>query len=225
MKEGPILYRAPMVRAILEGSKTQTRRVIKWPIIDRSMCVELDESYGPDLASPRDSIDHLSPYGKVGDQLWVRESFWAYGKWEQRYSEKKQWMEWCFVDMTVERDRLYQYADPTPEKFRHRRDIDPAWWPRNSIHMPRKASRIQLEITAIRVERLQDISEADAIAEGIEHGNRWLNNYRNYFNDNDAHGWRSPIDSYRSLWETINGEGSWDANHWVWVVEFKVLKP
>jgi hypothetical protein len=214
MKEGPILYRAPMVRAILEGSKTQTRRVIKWPIIDRSMCVELDESYGPDLASPRDSIDHLSPYGKVGDQLWVRESFWAYGKWEQRYSEKKQRMEWCFVDMTVERDRLYQYADPTPEKFRHRRDIDPAWWPRNSIHMPRKASRIQLEITAIRVERLQDISEADAIAEGVT-----------FEPTHPRHQQHMGKDAYQRLWESINGDGSWDANPWVWIVEFKVLKP
>jgi hypothetical protein len=224
MKERQILFSAPMVRAILEGSKTQTRRVIKWPIIDRSMCVELDESYGPDLASPRDSIDYLSPYGKVGDQLWVRESFWAYGKWEQRYSEKKQWMEWCFVDMTVERDRLYQYADPTPEKFRHRRDIDPAWWPRNSIHMPRKASRIQLEITGIRVERLQDISEDDAVAEGIQLFSDGT--FKNYLlEDHFDQPGLLPIESYKSLWETINGPSSWDANPWVWVVEFKVIKP
>jgi hypothetical protein len=231
MKERPIIFSDPMVPLILRVIKTMTRRTRGLEMVNINPEARIGAVNSHD--DVWDFVMHdggsqrgiKCPYGKPGDQLWVRESFWAYGKWEQRYSEKKQWMEWCFVDMTVERDRLYQYADPTPEKFRHRRDIDPAWWPRNSIHMPRKASRIQLEITAIRVERLQDISEADAIAEGIEHGNRWLNNYRNYFNDNDAHGWRSPIDSYRSLWETINGEGSWDANHWVWVVEFKVLKP
>jgi hypothetical protein len=194
MKERPILFSAPMVRAILEGSKTQTRRVIKWPIIDRSMCVELDESYGPDLASPRDSIDYLSPYGKVGDQLWVRETF---------------------CDATsAEEGRILYRADG---------DIACKWVP--SIHMPRKASRIQLAITAIRVERLQNISEADAVAEGCKAmpGCKW-----HTFAEADAgipmHD-HTAKDAYMALWETINGEGSWDANPWVWVVDFKVLKP
>ena len=205
MKERPILFSASMVRAILDGSKTQTRRVIKLP--DSPMTYAKS-----DWMIACEPIGRC-PYGKPGDHLWVREAFWAFGKWEQRYSEKKQRKEWCFIDMTLERDRLYQYQDPSPGKFRHRRDIDLAWWPRNSIYMPRIASRIQLEINAIRIERLQDISEEDAIAEGVT-----------FEPTHPRHQQHMGKDAYQRLWETINGEGSWDANPWVWVVEFKVIK-
>jgi hypothetical protein len=220
MKQRPILFSKPMVFAIMDDIKTLTRRTQGLETVNinpdaRVGAVNTHENVWDFVMHDGGSQRGIKcPYGKPGDQLWVRESFWAYGKWEQRYSEKKQRMEWCFVDMTVERDRLYQYADPTPEKFRHRRDIDPAWWPRNSIHMPRKASRIQLEITAIRVERLQDISEADAIAEGVT-----------FEPTHPRHQQHMGKDAYQRLWESINGDGSWDANPWVWIVEFKVLKP
>jgi hypothetical protein len=230
MRVIPILFSALMVRAILDGIKTLTRRTQGLETVN----INPDARVGA-INTHENMWDFLMhdggiqrgvkcPYGKPGDHLWVREAFWAFGKWEQRYSEKKQRKEWCFIDMTLERDRLYQYQDPSPGKFRHRRDIDPAWWPRNSIHMPRKASRIQLEITGVRVERLQDISEADAVAEGIQLFSDGT--FKNYLlEDHFDQPGLLPIESYKSLWETINGPSSWDANPWVWVVEFKVIKP
>lgn len=189
-KERPILFSAPMVRAILAGTKTQTRRVVK----PRDLAW-MDEHQG--LREPCNA--ERCPYGRPGQRLWVRESHW-----------------W-FKD---EPDHSCGYYPPklTREDVEYRADGDDgrkAWRP--SIHMPRWASRITLEITGVRVERLRDISEADAIAEGITR-------------DRDGHGWQvedgrhysdDPRESYASLWETINGPGSWGANPWVWCIAFK----
>ncbi|HSH86859.1 MAG TPA: hypothetical protein VK958_06370 [Methylophilus sp.] len=242
MKERPILFSTPMVIANLAGLKTQTRRAVKFPLFDKTQCFELDESYGNDLANPRESIDHLCPYGKVGDQLWVKETFYAYGKWEWRHNDKKQRKETYFVDMTMDMDRLYQYAaEPlqmTPEDVQTDKL---GWYKRPSIFMPRKASRITLEITGIRVERLQDISEADAEAEGVLKnwcgdlstgpngfgGTGWVPDcgWINYQSGEDGPEAYTPKESYQTLWDSINGDGSWDANPWVWVVEYKVINP
>lgn len=172
MTERPILFSAPMVRAILDGTKTQTRRVVK------------NKPYTGEPAK--------CPYGAAGDFLWIRE------KWQRlRDAAGRQIVEYCAGPFLLDVET-------------HKR-----WHP--SIHMPRWASRITLEVTGVRVERLQDISESDAIAEGIE---------RNVFNDEwsgygQFHGAAlTPKGSYRALWESINGPGSWDANPWVWVVEF-----
>jgi hypothetical protein len=209
MKEHPLLFSAPMVRAVQNGSKTQTRRLLKGS-------KEHKGPYNPAyLEQHRNSSGWASicPYGQPGDRLWVRETFWAYGHWEQRYSEKKGRKEWHFVDQTIAMDRIYQYSDPTPDNLRrHRRDSQPAWWKRPAIHMPRVASRIDLEITGVRVERLQECSESDAIAEGTPGGHGAIPGYP--YNATAA-------EHYRWLWESINGAGSWDANPWVWVIEFK----
>ena len=172
----PILFSAPMVRAILAGTKTQTRRVCK-PAEAQGMTYVVNCMDGTWRNEEGDMPSFRCPHGVPGDRLWVRESHW-----------------W-FKD-------------------------EPA-----SIHMPRWASRITLEVTGVRVERLQDISEADAIAEGIEQMPCEVPDtklWRNYTPDN---GWTPrvamPQNSYRSLWESINGQGSWDANPWVWVVEFR----
>lgn len=187
MRERPILFSGPMVRALLAGTKTQTRRAIKpQPYVDEmgNACWN-GWNYGQDtsgrplfktLASPIPLSRMkrvLCPYGQPGDRLWVREA-WA----------------------ALTTGFAYR-ADPiwnSPPAAR--------WIP--SIHMPRAASRITLEVTEVRVERLQDISEADAVAEGA-------------FTDPAC----PAYDAYRSLWESINGPGSWDANPWVWVVEFQ----
>ena len=192
MKDRPILFSAPMVRAIFDGSKTQTRRIVK----DRGHEVENAE-YGVAYQT--------CPYGKPGDRLWVRET------------HRPIFGQTCGL-IAVD----YQ-ADPR-EKWERLGDQIGAptkWTP--SIHMRREYSRILLEIVSVCVERLQDISEADAIAEGL---------IPDIGEPGDECGfWKSPADgrvqytwapdAYRELWEQINGAGSWDANPWVWVVKFK----
>lgn len=188
MAERPILFSAPMVRAILNGTKTQTRRVVKpQPVATRGS------------KKPWCSIEDLlktCPYGQPGDRLWVRESGWERPErtprmmregadtWEPYYYDADGWID-------------EDHADFKRWGFRRR----------PSIHMPRWASRIDLEITAVRVERLQDISEPDAKAEGVDP--QFL----------------LARTGFVSLWESINGTASWDENPWVWVIEFKRVKP
>ena len=192
MKYRPMLYSGPMVRGLLDGSKTQTRRACK-----------LD--YRPGMPEPELQSFLLScPYGQPGWRLWVRESFCPIYPQDPTYNNGEP-IEYDYAATYV---HGYRLGDSLGLKKK--------WKP--SIHMPRFASRITLEITGVRVERLQDISEADAIAEGIEREAGWWKNY------DPSAGWRyweSPIQSYRTLWESINGPGSWEANPWVWVVEFR----
>ena len=173
--EHPILFGDPMVRAILAGIKTQTRREIRGAHIPGFRC----------------------PYGKPGDRLWVREA-------------------WRIVGDSPE-DTLDMFDI---DDVQYRADDDQSYIDRYrpSIHMPRRFSRITLEVTGVRVERLQDISEADAIAEGIERSGEcnWVD-YLDY-GHND---FTSARRCYRSLWEQINGTRSWNANPLVWVVEFR----
>jgi hypothetical protein len=217
MTDRPILFSDPMVRALLDGSKTQTRRIVKpWSSKPSNAAVPADVAYLPDFTCYRSTC----PYGQPGDRLWVRETFFAYGRWETRYSEKKGRDEWHFVDMTLECDRAYQYAADNPDvPLAKGRGPLPGWHKRPAIFMPRAASRAAPEIVSVRVERLSDCSNGDAIAEGVA-----LLNGRFTFNGG-MHESRVAIDAYRTLWESINGAGSWDANPWVWVIEFKRVMP
>ena len=227
MKERPILFSAPMVQAILEGKKTQTRRVIKpqpklIELIDGSHSFAVQKSKGIYNGLGMKEMVEQCPYGQVGDQLWVREA-WGYhdpdGTGEDFESPacgtSSEYM------LHQENETLLNFwlrriAYRATFKYpRHGIGPDaPKKW-RPSIHMPRWASRIQLEITKIRVERLNDISEDDAIAEGITYA-QLPNNIQDA---ERAKTW------YRGLWATINGAESWQVNPWVWVVEFKVIKP
>lgn len=234
MKDRPILFSGPMVRALLAGTKTQTRRVVKpqprtmpdgflprlyWPARDTHMTHDGTgraffqfEKRGNYDGQHTASGAFYCPYGQPGDRLWVRET-WGISLCGSRVSLKPDaWPEGWPVD------KLRYAADG--------HDIGKACI-RPSIHMPRWASRITLEITGVRVERLQDISEVDAKAEGIQ-------KYTGYSqegpetcyhfdppSDNFIHGHDSAKSAYRDLWEQINGPGSWDANPWVWVVEFR----
>jgi hypothetical protein len=179
MREKPIFFSAPMVRALLDGSKTQTRRVF-----NSGVPLTIDGV-----------LANKCPYGQVGDQLWVRETFCdVYGSGGNEHRRKKEVMY-----------RADGETDP---------NVVPRWTP--SLHMPRWASRITLEITSVRVERLHDLSAADALAEGIiqlPDGGYSVADTRHYSD--------SPDESYASLWESINGAGSWDLNPYVWVIGFK----
>lgn len=194
-----MIFNGEMVRAILDGRKTQTRRPVKLPHIDRDAMCELS---GNELAGELSAGNFRnSPYGKPGDRIWVRET-------------------WTEAGAGAPDLKLYRANYPSHVPT-HYENVPPAdeirWTP--SIHMPRWASRILLEITGVRVERLNSISQEDAQAEGME-----LTGWRPTYSDPDSGGevW-TPYDNFAQLWESIYGEGSWHANPWVWVIEFKVV--
>ncbi len=227
MKERQILFSGPMVRALLrdENPKTHTRRMVNpqpehpgFASPSRRMLATDDEGDELYLHSATLGCAIRCPYGPVGDRLWGRETFFAYGRWETRFSAKKGRDEWHFIDMTLECGRAYQYAADAPDVplADNRGGVLPGWWRRPAIFMPRAASRITLEVTGVRIERLQDISEADAVAEGTFPGEYEFDN---------GEGTETAIESYRCLWNSINGAESWGANPWIWVVEFKRIKP
>lgn len=229
MKERPILFSAPMVRAILAGTKTQTRRVVKpqpIPVQPQgagivSALYRQGDYQWPDKVAGCSTISckpngpdgwahENSPYGQPGDRLWVRET------WQHSNFPLGPYDESCTVFYRA--DYMDDAHGPDGEKSPEGRYRN--WVP--SIHMFRSASRILLEITAVRVERLQDISAADAVAEGIA---RDGDGYERFHVDPDApvgqSFTRNPVLAYRGLWESINGVGAWDKNPWVWVLEFK----
>lgn len=189
MKETGLMFKAPLVRAILEGRKTQTRRIAK-PVRHP----DLGNVYSPGALvlehEPQHVINRACPYGQPGDRIYVRETFSQHPEWGQ----------------------LAFRADG--EEFE---DADgwlwePKWMP--SIHMPKELARIWLEITGVRVERLQDISEADALAEGARFELASIDSVR-------IGATASFLSGFRNIWESTGGD--WDANPWVWVVDFKVL--
>ncbi|OAM21655.1 hypothetical protein A7P89_07475 [Eikenella corrodens] len=197
MRERPILFSGPMVRAILEGRKTQTRRIVnpqpknrrggRWMYCYESTNKKDEGSFSyswPDKNGNccaergwESQITYRCPYGQVGDRLWVREA-------------------WAVHPETG--SLLYRADDDALENIR--------WKP--SIHMPRKHSRILLEMTSIKVERLQAISREDALAEGTDSDPAAVD----------------PIGSFAKYWDYINGVESWETNPWVWVVGFRKVE-
>jgi hypothetical protein len=236
MPDRPILFSAEMVCAILEGRKTQTRRIAKTlppspanaihpnherlhpaPYLD-AYCSEMKTPENPRGMSAlwcwwtpdnRMGQEFRCPYGQPGDLLWVRETWGAV---------------WPADEPVPLRQCEIEYRADLPPGCTDR----PGEWPadegngpevpkwRPSIHMPRWASRITLRITDIRVERLQDISEDDAKAEGVTP--------LDYAAHHVAAGCGARI-AFEQLWNTINGPGAWEANPWVWVVAFERVKP
>lgn len=224
MIERPILFSAPMVRALLDGSKTQTRRVVKdlppWKITEivasASGCGRwLPNGPAPSGRGMASGHWRPCPYGQPGDRLWVRET-WLEDPEDDGTWGYTQYMS-CKGSPLSDIPKRFQKA----EHCIFRADWgghDVVWRP--SIHMPRWASRILLEVVSVRVERLQDISEADARAEGAPGYEEGVDAPP----PSDEHEW-SYSASYQRVWEAINGAGSWDANPWVWVVEFKRVTP
>lgn len=248
MKERPILFSAPMVRALLDGRKTQTRRVIK-KATGLSLSVGQDDEQ-PDIAvlswltgaGPGYDVDeHVErvrcPYGAIGDRLWVRETWYVddYRVQKGPYLKPDD-----YYDVHEERQTggiVYRADGDAPFEAEQ-----PVWRP--SIHMPRWVSRIDLEITGLRIEHVQSISEADAQAEGVESpevereernwnicprcgGTRLYTAFSGggACPDTDCMECDTHAKRFRHLWAAINGENSWAANPWVWVIEFKRITP
>jgi len=214
MAERPILFSGPMVRAILEGRKTQTRRIVKPPfeMIGNGYLVRPDGHggrFGP----------YPCPYGQPGDRLWVRESFCPFPP-DRHSSGPNRWVIIYAADAT--QAELSAPDDYNPMLYNYER-----WTP--SIHMPRWASRINLEVVSVRVQRLQDISEEDAMAEGVDFDHGWEDEpgfgYLDYLSGHDNFSLLTAVESFRTLWDSINADRGhgWDKNEWVWAVEFKRL--
>lgn len=226
----PILFSGPMVRAILEGRKTQTRRVVKPQPVggDRIIYDTFSEEFV--VGRMRDSENawtKLRPRFEVGSEMWVRET-WGHrggiaqcGAAEDRYYDA--WIEYKADRTTATIRRGFDDRSGLPKMVcrcqkggpdEHGLECQKFWasW-RPSIFMPRWASRITLEVTDVRVQRLQDISDPDAKAEGVKPPDFGHSEY-------DAGSDWTYRDGYASLWESINGPGSWDANPWVWVYTF-----
>lgn len=225
MRERPIIFNADMVRAVIDGRKTQTRRIIQSPAKNMQASGQKvidyrepgDKWYGEHVFSMRNSsgtwCDYTKeqflakcPFGAVGDRLWVRET------WMPDAPRDGTWGDVEFYGCKGSPLSMIPERYRTPDHCIHRAGWDGhemvGWTP--SIHMPRWASRIALEITGVRVERLSALSDDDARNEGcpaqLPH------------NPEDQHQART---WFRGLWSEIYGEESWQANPWVWVIEFK----
>ena len=234
-KERPILFSAPMVRAILDGTKTQTRRIGK---CQNDAATELAVEYSlhatkgmqavatcaafPGKGSARWGLC-VCPYGIPGDRLWVRESYYQFGNWEKidGIKTKTGRQKWKFVphdSFNAKFDR----PDGSVRLGRHHKDPHTsAWHKRLARFMPRALSRTNLEILSVRVERLQDISEAESSREGLNYNSSRLGPW-SFPGGKD---WMTAKDAFRELWESINGSGSFAENPYVWVVAFKRIKP
>ena len=227
-----------LVPMVLEGRKPMTRRAVKpAPAADQQLQVVTGSTgfqYVMDSAPMRPypearRIRWDSPYGQPGDRLWMRETFYAWGRWETRFSAKKGRDEWHFVDLTQECGMAYRYhADETLLVPPRGMGGPVRWWKRPAIFMPRAASRCSMQVQSVRVERLQDISEADARAEGIfphvRGGWHWLKHDSSNPDDWNQFGYKTAALAFQALWESINGPDSWAANPWVWVVAFQRLR-
>lgn len=213
IKERPILFSGPMVRAILEGRKTQTRRALKGAALSIADCgapVDLD----------------FCPYGQPGDRLWVRET-WGVGTRAHHVHGWLDGFEYRADELIIDSgDDLPIYPH---SNFDFSKYYSGKWRP--SIHMPRAASRILLEVTDVRVERLREISKTDAMSEGVDYKDcpleQTIEDFRHNANRTTMTA-RLSIDyvaGFQSLWQSINGPESWNENPWVWVVEFKRIDP
>lgn len=204
MKARPILFSSPMVRALLDGRKTQTRRFVKppskwgaqFPICAPDLMAAAHEVWWHGEETECVGVAMSCPYGVPGDLLWVKETLTVRN------------------GVGPDEPKLVPMYATDWEGF-DKPDRDWDWT--SSRYMPRWASRMTLEITGVRVERLQAIDEPDAREEGAaECANGWWFDQSPALSGSDARG------AYYCLWEHINGSGSWAANPWVWVVEFKV---
>lgn len=229
MKVRPIPFNGPMVRALLDGSKTQTRRHVR----DTGLyAIDASIHGGTTAARELANLATQCPYGRPGDRLWVREP-WRSSADLDKHSGSE------IADLCLDAGYNVPWAPIQYEADGARRDWQHTGTPphdgppqpgryRHARFMPRWASRIILEVTRVRVERLQAISYMDALAEGAFDAAAFVGQEctdTGESADELARRLQWPQRAFRALWEQINGAGAWDANPWVWVVEFRRLPP
>jgi hypothetical protein len=234
----PMLFYTPMVEAILDGRKTMTRRIVK---------------AGFDLSNMfyRGTVEYISELGnqeyfseepnngewlgtkrpiEIGNIIWVRETFYAYGNWIKAGTNRNGKQKYKFIDFTKDKfsfqDFSYKYEDCKPQRIKSSKQDGIGWYKRPSLFMPKNACRLFLEVIDIKVERIQNISNEDAVNEGIEIGycdsndnDKTLVTYKNYVTN--RHDLIPASLSFHTLWESINGYKSWNENSFVWVYTFK----
>ena len=246
MTERGMIFNAEMVRAILDGRKTQTRRIMKpqpepcprgghwWPSNVFKTMLHVEEEMQNGKGGWGGLVGDACPFGDVGDRIWVREAYrfpaslddvspTGVGEMAVATGYRKPWAP-TFYEFTGTFSDGWKGFETPPK-------VSDAGKLRPSIHMPRWASRILLEITDVRVERLNAISPEDAESEGLERTNftgfgdePGLPSYPEpdvYFDPLKKQWKEYPPEAFAGLWESIYGEGSWKANPWVWVIEFK----
>lgn len=205
VKARPILFSAPMVRALIAGTKTQTRRVCK-PAMEQALSY-VATIPGADAWGDEEGLGttFYCPYGKPGDLLWVREA-WAVKRHEPCLAHERDYQELISPTIRFLADRECRKIDGnrTSGLGIYRGPVEKG---RPSIHMPRWASRLTLRITDVRVQRLQNISEFDSVSEGVE----------------TRHPCVQSVIDFGRLWVEINGPDSWTANPWIWALTFEVL--
>ncbi len=224
MKEHPILFSTPMVLSILQERKTQTRRIIKPQPIDNT---EIDGNFFEGNHKGYVKVDNHPTWKEqyvyefckyeVGDILWVKELHYRFGSWKKNGLTKTGKQKWIFrADKHFTEIR---YFDNPPFKVERNTHRLIGWYKRSSLFMPRKAARILLKISDITLEMVNEISEEDAIAEGVAHGEQpERKNIGGYV----ASMILNARSEYAALWESINGDDSWEENPWVWVITFVV---
>lgn len=243
MKERPILFSGPMVRAILDGRKTQTRRVMKPQPLPETEAMrdipgenrwwaawidsenEFSITYKP-LGSDQQE-DWACPYGVPGDRLWVREATWIWCERRPNGKTAKGLQKWRYVP--TKHPRVVYCADgskPTDPPVQHDGGNWFMWRYKAARFMPRWASRITLEITDVRVQRVQEISEEDSEAEGVGWCELCRNSNTNFLGNDTCPlncGGISFREEFEELWDFINFDRGfgWDANPWVWAVTFR----
>ena len=258
MKYIPILFSTEMVKALLDGRKTQTRRKIKLPSPQGEFPAkwfyekydvpfvgfELEHRFNDGVGRIVTYRNSRLPYGQPGGILWVKESHYAYGYWKKNGTTKTGKQKWRFVQ-----DKAFTsiaYTDNPPYKVEKNTYRNTGWYKRSSLFMSKESARIFLQVKDVRVQKLQDISPDDACDEGIEYwnidaeameGGELQADFNNYtwtekkeqdpnYEDRYFPTFGNPVDSFRTLWQSINGHDSWSVNPWVWVISFeRIDKP
>lgn len=239
MTDRPILFSAPMVQALLAGRKTQTRRILPHPEYYGCPTGDCPHSHQDECNKAMVENTAADLRYAVGDRLYVREEYYQRGHW---------WED--ATDLTAKGKPKWKFAaydhnitfDAPPKFLKARSRSNPAeihWYKRLGRFMPRRYSRVTLAVTDVRVQRLRDCSESDAVAEGVEPGLHpdtgkpcgWKSyeiihsgRHKGQPNPHAIVPNKSPVTSYAELWDSINGEGAWDANPWVVAVSFDVRK-
>lgn len=217
MKERPILFSAPMVKALLEGRKTMTRRSLRDQGAVSDVC---GGGIEPPIWWPMVGQNAQScRYGEPGDRLWVKETWWHHGQWRLNWNGNPNdwhWDGWQPKNESAHLDDLRRFDRPDAGIISTKDNREAGamvWRLRPSIYLPRWASRVTLEVTDVRVERLQDITEQDARAEGAI----------GLQMDRDPEtGRMTNLAVFEGLWDSLNAKrGPWASNPWVWVVSFK----